>query len=224
MQIKNWIFNLHGFMKYIPRKLTSAIERGAKFFPVVVLTGPRQSGKSTLCKHIFSDYSKYNLEDIGLRENIIHDPKGFIESCGENVVIDEVQHLPELFSYIQIAVDEKPERRFILTGSSNFALMESITQSLAGRAALYTLLPLALDEVGGYRDCSTETLLYNGLYPSVVTGTRPADLFYPNYYSTYVERDVRQLKNITDITAFQTFVRLVAGRCGTEFNASQLSV
>lgn len=224
MQIKNSTFNLHDFMEYIPRKMTSAIERGAKYFPVVVLTGPRQSGKSTLCKHVFSEYSRYNLEDLGLRENIAHDPKGFIDNCDEHVVIDEVQHLPELFSYIQLAVDENPGRRFILTGSSNFALMESITQSLAGRAALYTLLPLALDEVGEYRDSSTETLLFNGLYPSVVTASRPADLFYPNYYSTYIERDVRQLKNITDISAFQTFVRLLAGRCGTEFNASGLSV
>lgn len=91
-------------MKYIPRKITPAVERGGKYFPVVVVTGPRQSGKSTLCKQVFEHYLHYNLEDIGLRENIAEDPKGFLNSCGEKVVIDEAQHLPELFSYIQIAV------------------------------------------------------------------------------------------------------------------------
>lgn len=210
-------------MDYIYRRITPAIERGAKYFPVIVVTGPRQSGKSTLCNHIFSDYAKYNLEDIGLRDNISLDPKGFINSCGDRVIIDEVQHAPDLLSYIQIEVDRNPERRFVLTGSSNFALLESVTQSLAGRAALYTLLPMALDELGDYASLSTDELLLNGFYPSVVTDKRPADLFYPNYYSTYIERDVRQIKNISDLRQFQSLVRLAAGRCGNEFNASQLS-
>lgn len=210
-------------MGYIYRKITPAIERGAKYFPVIVVTGPRQSGKSTLCNHIFTDYAKYNLEDIGLRDNISLDPKGFINSCGDRAIIDEVQHAPDLLSYIQIEVDRNPERRFVLTGSSNFALLESVTQSLAGRAALYTLLPMALDELGDYASLSTNELLLNGFYPSVVTDKRPADLFYPNYYSTYIERDVRQIKNISDLRQFQSLVRLAAGRCGNEFNASQLS-
>lgn len=210
-------------MEYIYRAITPAIARGAEYFPVVVVTGPRQSGKSTLCEHIFINYNRYNLEDIGLRENIMLDPKGFIDGCGDKVMIDEVQHIPEILSYIQIAADKNPERRFVLTGSSNFALLESVTQSLAGRAALYTLLPLSLSEVGDYASLPTDELLFNGFYPSVVTGKRPADLFYPNYYSTYIERDVRQLKNISDLRQFQNFVRLSAGRCGSEFNASQLS-
>lgn len=210
-------------MDYIYRKITPAIERGAKYFPVIVVTGPRQSGKSTLCNHIFSHYAKYNLEDIGLRDSISLDPKGFINSCGDRVIIDEVQHTPDLLSYIQIEVDRNPERRFVLTGSSNFALLESVTQSLAGRAALYTLLPMALDELGDYASLSTDELLLNGFYPSVVTDKRPADLFYPHYYSTYIERDVRQIKNISDLRQFQSLVRLAAGRCGNEFNASQLS-
>lgn len=211
-------------MKFIARNITPAIERGSRYFPVVVITGPRQSGKSTLCSHIFPDYQHYNLEDVALRENIANDPKRFIANSGQRVVIDEAQHCPDLFSYIQIAVDEDPDRRFILTGSNNFALMERITQSLAGRAVLFTLLPMALNELGSYSDSSTSDLLYNGFYPSVVTDARPADLFYPAYYSTYIERDVRQLKNITDITQFQTFMRLLAGRIGSEFNASSLSV
>ena len=149
-------------MEYIPRKITPAIERGAKYFPVIVVTGPRQSGKSTLCRKIFESYTQYNFEDVGLRENVENDPTAFINNCGKYVVIDEVQHLPKIFSYIQIAVDEDPERRFVLTGSSNFALMEKITQSLAGRAVLFTLLPLSLDELSEtYVNSPTSTLLFN---------------------------------------------------------------
>lgn len=202
-------------MQYIYRAITPAVERGAEYFPVIVVTGPRQSGKSTLCNHIFNDYAKYNLEDVGLRESISLDPKGFIANCGDKVIVDEVQHIPDLLSYIQLAVDRQPERRFVLTGSSNFALLESITQSLAGRAAVYTLLPMALDELGDYASSSTDELLLNGFYPSVVTGVRPVDLFYSNYYSTYIERDVRQIKNISDLRQFQSLVRLSAGRCVT---------
>lgn len=210
-------------MEYIYRKITPAVERGAKYFPVVVITGPRQSGKSTLCRHIFDSYAKYNLEDIALRESIRLDPKAFLNSCGEKVVIDEAQHLPELLSYIQVMVDEHPEKRFVLTGSNNFALMESITQSLPGRAVMFTLLPMSLSELGDYALKPTDELLLNGFYPSVITDQRPADLFYPNYYTTYIERDVRQIKNLTDIGMFQKFIRLVAGRTGCEMNASLLA-
>lgn len=210
-------------MEYIYRKITPAVERGAKYFPVVVITGPRQSGKSTLCRHIFDSYAKYNLEDIALRESIRLDPKAFLNSCGEKVVIDEAQHLPELLSYIQVMVDEHPEKRFVLTGSNNFALMESITQSLPGRAVMFTLLPMSLSELGDYALKPTDELLLNGFYPSVITDQRPADLFYPNYYTGYIERDVRQIKNLTDIGMFQKFIRLVAGRTGCEMNASLLA-
>lgn len=211
-------------MAYIERKISDSVLRGARFFPVTVITGPRQSGKSTLCEHLFQDFNKYNLEDIGLRDLINADPKGFINNCGEKVVIDEIQHLPSLFSYIQLAVDANPQRRFILTGSSNFALMEKITQTLAGRSVLFTLLPMSLAELSErYVASPTNELLYNGFYPSVVTDSRPADLYYPSYYSTYVERDVRQIKSITDMTVFQKFIRLAAGRVGCEFNASQLA-
>ncbi len=211
-------------MNYLKRAISPVVERAAKYFPVIVVTGPRQSGKSTFCNHLFESYTKYNLEDVALREKIAQDPKGFIANCGEKVIIDEVQHIPGLFSYIQIAVDTSPSRRFILTGSSNFALMEKITQSLAGRSALFTLLPMSFDELGEYTDRSTDEIMLNGFYPSVVTDARPADLFYPSYYSTYVERDLRQLSNIANISSFQTFIRLLAGRCGTEFNASSLSI
>lgn len=211
-------------MKYIERAISNEMTRAAKYFPVIVLTGPRQSGKSTLCRHLFADYQKYNLEDIAFGEKVREDPKSFLANCGEKAVIDEVQHIPELFSYIQLEVDDNPGRRFVLTGSSDFALMEKITQSLAGRAALFTLLPFSFDEMGKMVNIPTDELMFNGFYPSVVTDSRPADLFYPSYYSTYIERDVRQIKNISDISVFQTFMRLAAGRCGSEFNASQLAV
>ncbi len=210
-------------MNYIPRQITPLILRAEKYFPVVVITGPRQSGKSTLARTIFPDFREYNFEDVSLREKVADDPKLFLDNCGGKVILDEVQHIPDLFSYIQIAVDHDEQRRFILSGSNNFALMEKITQSLAGRAALFTLLPMSLKECGTYSNNSTEELLCNGLYPSVITGKRPSDLFYPGYYSTYIERDVRQLRNISSMNQFKTFMRLLAGRCGTEFNANALA-
>lgn len=212
-------------MNYIQRKIETAILTQAPFYPVIVLTGPRQTGKSTLCKHLFDDFQYFNLEDISLRNVIENDPKGFINNCGNKVIIDEAQHLPDLFSYIQLAVDDTPERRFVLTGSNNFTLMQSITQSLAGRAALFTLLPFSLDEVKDYSGSTpTDTLLINGLYPSVIASGRPAESYYRNYYSTYIERDVRQLKFITDLSAFQLFIKLLAGRVGCEVNYSSLAL
>lgn len=207
-------------MDYIYRDITPVLERAARYFPVTVVTGPRQSGKSTLCHHVFEDFTEYNFEDLGLRERVSDDPKGFISNCGEKVLIDEAQNLPEIFSYIQLAVDKDESRRFVLTGSNNFSLMEKITQSLAGRAAMLTLLPLSLRELGNYSSNSTDTLIFNGFYPSVITGQRPPDLFYPSYYTTYVERDVRQIKNLTDLNQFQKFMRILAGRTGCEMNAS----
>lgn len=210
-------------MEYIERAITPSIERAAMYYPVIVVTGPRQVGKSTLCRRMFADYAEYNLENIALRQGVEDNPIGFIESCGEKVVIDEVQRLPQLLSYIQVEVDRNPQRRFVLTGSNNFSLLESITQSLAGRAALFTLLPFSLQELGGYKETDTNTLLINGLYPGVVARKIPTDIFYPNYYSTYVERDLRQIKEISNLTSFQLFVRLLAGRAGSEFNASTLA-
>lgn len=208
-------------MYYIFRNITPAVLRGAQYFPVTVITGPRQSGKSTFCRNTFNDYIEYNLEDLALREKIEEDPKLFLSECGEKVIIDEIQHVPSIFSYLQVEVDNHPNRRFIITGSSNFALMEKITQSLAGRTVLFTLLPLALNEIPTYANIDTDSLLFNGLFPSVVTGQRPADLFYSAYNTTYVEKDVRQLKNIGDLRVFQKFMRLAAGRTGSEINGVQ---
>lgn len=209
---------------YVPRKLTPHILEAAQYFPALVITGPRQTGKTTLCRHIFPDYTYYNLEDISLRSSVERDPKGFLAACGDKVIIDECQNFTDLFSYIQVAVDERRDRRFVLTGSNNFSLMEKATQSMAGRAAVFTLLPFALDELPAAAvSRHTNDILVAGFYPATLFRDVPPRLFYTNYYTTYIERDVRQLKNISDLGAFQKLVRLIAGRVGSEVNASSLA-
>ncbi|MDE6050523.1 MAG: ATP-binding protein, partial [Paramuribaculum sp.] len=211
-------------MEYVKRKISDSVLEAAKYYRVIVVTGPRQTGKTTLCRHLFSDYKYYNLEDVALRNAIADDPKGFLSGCGDRVIIDEVQNIPELFSYIQVVVDADENRRFALTGSNNFSLMESITQSLAGRAALFTLLPFALNELSGeYQSVQTDEILFRGLYPGTTIRRMPPEMFFRNYYSTYMERDVRQIKQITDLPKFQHLMRLVAGRVGSECNASALA-
>lgn len=212
-------------MALIDRKISDEIKELRTFYPVITITGPRQSGKTTLCKTLFPDYAYYNLEDAEIRERIKADPKGFINENSGGIIIDEAHHYPELFSLIQVTVDHEPDRRFILTGSSNFALLQNITQSLAGRTVLLTLLPLSLHELGGIvKETSTNTLILNGGYPHIwAIPNYPRYAFYKNYYATYVERDVRQIINIKDISLFQKFIRLCAGRIGTECNASNLS-
>lgn len=209
----------------IYRTLVDEIKNLAQHFPVITITGPRQSGKTTLCRNLFPDYAYINLEDISLREQIQYDTKGFLSQYPDKVIIDEAHHYPDLFSYIQVLVDNHPDRRIILTGSSNFSLLEKITQSLAGRTAVLTLLPLSLQELGRERLWShtTETLILNGGYPAIWSKGIPRDAMFRNYYTTYVERDVRQIINIKDINLFQTFIRLCAGRIGTELNASALA-
>ena len=211
-------------MNYIPRSISPKITEADKYFQVIIITGPRQTGKTTLCKNQWPDYDYYNLEDIALRSYIKDDPKRFIFDSGDRIIIDEVQNMPELFSYIQICVDDNPNKKFILTGSNNFALMENITQSLAGRAALFNLMPFSFGEVREYIDQTpTDQLLFNGFYPGVIAKGIPPTLFFSNYYATYVERDVRKIKTIQNLEQFQTFVKILAGRVSTEFNASSIS-
>lgn len=212
-------------MEYINRILGDRIAEESADFQIIVITGPRQTGKTTLSKHLFPDYEYYNLEDGIFREAISADPRGFILESKRNKIIDEIQNLPELFSYIQLSVDEKPERRYVLTGSSDFSLMEKITQSLAGRAALFTLLPFSFKEVRKYvEDQPTDALMFNGFYPGTLVKKISPARFYSNYISTYIEKDVRQIKNIENLDLFRTFLRMLAGRAATEFNASSLSI
>lgn len=208
---------------FIERQLRDELIRLSDLYAVLVLTGPRQSGKTSLCKNQFPKYHYINLENLTAKEQIQTAPKAFLEQYVNGLVIDEVQHLPELFSYIQVVVDENPDAKFVLTGSSNFSLLQGITQSLAGRAAVMTLLPLSLNELGESVKERTDTLILNGGYPAVWAKKIPVLDVTQNYYNTYVERDVRQLLNVKNLSRFQAFMKLCAGRTGTEFNASALS-
>lgn len=209
---------------FIQRQISSKIEEAHNYYPIIVVTGPRQSGKSTLCRHLFSGYQYVNLEHIATRAAALADPVGFIDGLGEQVIIDEVQHAPELLSMIQVKVDENNKLRYILTGSSNFSLLKSVTQSLAGRAALFTLLPFSFREMEKPMvEQPTDRLLWSGQYPGVLVNNIPPDIFYRNYYNTYVERDLRDLLNLKNLVAFDSYIRLLASRVGSEFNASAIA-
>lgn len=211
-------------MNYIDRDITDSIKNATRYFPVITVTGPRQSGKSTLLRHIFPDIPYCSLETPDLRMSAANDPRGFLDNFHEGVIIDEVQRLPDLLSYIQVIVDENPDRKFYLTGSSNFALLKNVTQSLAGRTALFELLPLSLKEISGLDgETDLDSLLYDGFYPAIWSGNNLPSMLYPNYTRTYLERDVRDLLAIKDMDAFHRFLRLCAARIGSVFNASELS-
>lgn len=211
-------------VKYRRREISDKVLEVQKYYPVTTITGPRQSGKTSLCRHLFPDFKYVNLEDFTIRGRAIDDPTGFIDSLGKTAIIDEVQNVPELLSMIQVRVDEDPDMRFILTGSSNFSLLHRMTQSLAGRVALFTLLPFSFKEMtSDEKSVPTWKLLSRGQYPGILINGIPEEIFYPNYYTTYVERDVRDLMRLKNIMRFDTFVRLLATRVGSEFNASQIA-
>lgn len=210
-------------MNYIYRSISKSILDAIQYYSVITITGPRQVGKTTLCKNLFPNYSYINLEHPAQRIIIEQDIEAFFANSNTHLIIDEVHHLPQMLSYIQVLVDENPDRKFILTGSSNFALLHQITQSLAGRTALFTLLPFAQSELSGTKDLSTDQLLYQGFYPAIYTKNTPASMLYRDYYNTYVERDIHQLLKVKNLQAFQTFIRLCAGRVGSECNFSSLS-
>ena len=210
--------------KYIDRLVTSSILEAYHYFPVIIVTGPRQSGKSTLCRRLFPSYTYTNLEDISLRTEAMRNPVGFLDSLGEMAIIDEVQNVPEILSMIQVRVDEYKNRKYILTGSSNFSLLRTKSQSLAGRAAIFTLLPFSLIETKSIMgDRSTDSIIVDGLYPRVIADNAPKEIYYRGYYNTYVERDLRDLLKIKNLMAFDTFIRLLAARIGSEFNASAIA-
>ena len=206
----------------INRIIQKELLRLAQSFPVVTLTGPRQSGKTTLCKMAFPEYDYVNLENITLREQVASDPQDFLHRHEHGLIVDEVQYLPDLFSYIQIWVDDDRKRRVILTGSSNFSLMEKVSQSLAGRAAVLTLLPLSFEELA-VNGINTDCLMLNGGYPAVWGNLQLPKDVYANYYMTYVERDLRQLLNVRNLSSFHQFIRLSAGRVSCEFVASEFA-
>ena len=210
---------------YIKRKIESTILEAAKYFPVITVTGPRQSGKTTMVKHIFPHLHYYSLEDLDTRSFAMEDPVRFLHLHEEGMILDEVHNYPELLSYIQGIVDEQPQKKFVLSGSSNFALLKKVSQSLAGRSGVFELMPLSIEEVKGqieYVD-DADQLLYQGLYPAVCSCKNIPKFLYPSYVKTYLERDVRDLLNVKDIRLFNMFLKLCAGRIGSVFNASEIA-
>jgi len=209
----------------IPRTLASKLSELAKVFPVLTLTGPRQSGKTTLSKMVFSNYAYTSLEAPDVRRFATEDPRGFLAEHPCPVIFDEVQRAPDLLSYIQVAVDENPAPgQFVLTGSANFALLESVTQSLAGRTAIAHLLPCGHQELLQFHNAPTTLFdtIQAGAYPAIFDrGIDPLD-WYRGYITTTLERDIRQITKVNELSAFQTFLELTAGQAGQLTNFSQL--
>jgi len=192
-------------------------------FKAVAVTGPRQSGKTTLVKKVFKEKAYVNLENPDLRQFAREDPRGFLSNYPDGAILDEVQRVPELFSYLQQILDEKEQNGlFILTGSNNFLLNSNISQSLAGRVGYLFLLPLDIGEINPGANMSNQ-LIFKGGYPEIYQKDIDPKKYYDNYIRTYVERDVRLLKNITDLYTFERFLRLCAGRTGQLLNMSSLA-
>lgn len=212
---------------YIHRELEKTILEAAEYFPVITVTGPRQSGKTTMLRQLFPHLNYYSLENPDVRDLAMRDPVRFLHQHDEGMILDEVHNAPALLSYIQGIVDDKPEKRFVLSGSSNFALLREVSQSLAGRSGVFELMPLSLSELteSGNEDVApdVDTLLYRGLYPAVCAKKNLPKFLYPSYIKTYLDRDVRQIVNVKDIVQFNTFLRLCAGRIGSVVNAMELA-
>jgi uncharacterized protein len=209
----------------IKRKISPIIIEDSEHYGIIGLIGPRQTGKTTLVQALFPEKRYVNLEDPEERAYAMEDPKSFLKERKNGIIIDEFQRVPELLSYIQTITDkEKIPGQFIVTGSQNFLMMEKISQSLAGRISIFTLLPLSIEEL--YESTSiTDGLfevLYRGLYPRLNTEKIHASRYYRNYVNTYLERDVRLLKNIGDLNLFRDFLLLCAGRAGQLLNYSSL--
>ena len=195
-------------MNYITRKIEQTISEAAEYFPVIAVTGPRQSGKSTLLSHLFPDAVKFSLKDVNIRNFAESDPIAFLNQTDKPLFIDEVQKVPVLLEYIQGIVDNYPYRKFFLSGSSNFELMKSVSESLAGRAGVYELLPMSYPEVSTISDKKElDTFLYDGLFPAIYAGKNIARLFYPSYVRTYIEKDIRDLLHIRDTMQFLRFLK-----------------
>ena len=207
----------------IKRQITPYLKKMLRKFPVVSITGPRQSGKTTLLRNEFTGYKYFNLERIDTRDIISTDPAGFLNSAGYRVILDEVQNVPQLFSYIQVISDERGTNgQYILSGSQSFVLNSKISQSLAGRVSINNLLPFDISEI----DVSVKKvpeIIVNGFYPRLHDHNISTQDFYPSYLQTYVERDIRNLRSVEDLQTFTRFLSLCAGRTGQLLNMSSLA-
>ena len=209
----------------IARKLESKLRELAGYYPVVVVTGPRQAGKATLCQATFPDKPYISLESLDTRDFAHSDPRGFLAEYREGAIIDEIQRVPELLNYLQGDVDAEPEAgRFILTGSQHFDLSQAIAQSLAGRCGVLALLPPDLEELSAFPNVPDElySTLWQGAYPGIYDRNIPAHQWLADYVTTYVQRDVREVINVGDLLVFSNFLKLCAGRTAREINLSSL--
>ncbi len=222
--------------QYIPREIENIIIQNSRTFPAIALTGPRQSGKTTLLKHLFQDTHQFVTFDDPLnRERALTDPKLFLESYGSKVIFDEIQYVPELLSYIKIAIDQdrRQKGRFLLTGSQQFHLIKDLSDSLAGRIALLNLLPFEIKEkkrspfvkdlLIDTKSCFMHACLTGSFPEPVLQPEINMESWYGSYLQTYLERDVRNLANVGDLRNFQQFVRLLAARCAQVLNMTNLS-
>ena len=206
------------------RESSHVLKKLAKGFPIVSVTGPRQSGKSTLVKEVFPEKKYVSFENSSLRKQAEEDPQDFLAQFPEGAIIDEVQRVTDIFSYLQILVDERKEvGLFILTGSNQFEYMQNLTQSLAGRTAILKLLPFSYSEIYVENKINLDEMLLRGFYPAIFDKKLSETDFYPSYITTYLERDVRQISNIMNLSLFQDFLELCAGRTGQVLNKNSLA-
>ena len=209
----------------VKRIISNRLLALSKKIPILTITGPRQSGKTTLAKTVFPNYRYISLENPDNLDFALSDPKGFLNTYGQKIIIDEAQYAPKLFSYIQTIVDEKNENGlYVLTGSQNFLLHAKISQSLAGRVIIFNLLPFSYDEIKNtkYNVENLSELIVKGFYPRIYDSGLNSSDWYQSYIQTYLERDVRQILNVGDINAFRNFLRVCAGRCGQVLNLSSI--
>lgn len=210
----------------IKRELKEELLQSAEGYPIVTITGPRQSGKTLLVRDTFSNFPYFNLEAPDFRLSVSDDPRSFLKQCKNGAIIDEIQNLPELLSYIQVIVDEPTfTGKFILTGSNQFSLLENINQSLAGRTAILKLLPFSFNELNKFKSKidSFENQAFYGSYPAIFDRNILPTTYYHNYLETYIQRDIRKIINIKDLNLFTKFIKLCAGRVGSILNHNSLA-
>ncbi|MCD4745978.1 MAG: ATP-binding protein [Bacteroidales bacterium] len=211
-------------MSYIKRDIETEVLSASKQYPVITITGPRQSGKTTMVKKLFKNLPYFSLENPDIRSLAINDPRAFLGQNKYGAILDEIQHVPHLLSYLQQIVDEnKHSINYILTGSNQFSILNKLTQSLAGRTAILKLLPLTLNEIRHITKNNTDELILHGFYPAVYSDNLNPTKAYRNYYETYLERDLRQIFQIKNLSLFQKFIHICAGRIGNIFNASSIA-